>query len=281
MRITRTIAETRAILHDERALHHTIGLVPTMGAFHEGHLSLMRQARSDCDCVVVSLFVNPTQFVPGEDLERYPRDFDRDADLAEQVGANVLFAPAAEEVYPEGYQTYVEVEELTKGLCGRFRPGHFRGVTTVVLKLLNMVNPHKAYFGEKDYQQLKVIERMARDLNLGVEIVAMPIVREPDGLAISSRNDYLSPQERGAALVVPRSLTEAQKVLQSGQRAAAALRQAVEACFAGEGMARLQYVEVVDAETLEPLEVVERPARLAVAALVGQTRLIDNCPLRP
>lgn len=281
MHLVKTIAETRAILHDERALHHSVGLVPTMGAFHEGHLSLMRQARADCDCVVVSLFVNPTQFGAGEDYQQYPRDTERDIELAEQLGVVVLFAPSVHEMYGERLQTYVEVEELPKGLCGPFRPGHFRGVTTVVLKLFNIVSPDKAYFGEKDYQQLKIIQRMVEDLNLGVEIVPMPIVREPDGLAMSSRNDCLSPEERKAALVVPKSLTEAQKVIESGQKSAAAIRAAVEACFAGQDLGRMQYAEIVDAKTLEPLTVVDRPARLAVAALVGQTRLIDNCPLNP
>lgn len=281
MHFVRTIAETKAILHDCRSLGHSIGLVPTMGAYHEGHLSLMRQARTDCDCVVVSLFVNPTQFGPGEDYEQYPRDLERDRELAEQIGVSVLFAPEVEEMYPRGDDTHVEVEELTKGLCGRFRPGHFRGVTTVVLKLFNIVSPDRAYFGEKDYQQLKAIQRMVRDLHLDIDIVPMPIVREPDGLAMSSRNEYLSAEQRQAALAVPRSLTEAQKVLKSGQKTAAAVRGAVEACFAEEELAQLQYAEVVDAETLEPLEAVDRPARLAIAALIGETRLIDNCPLNP
>jgi pantoate--beta-alanine ligase len=279
MRVCDTIAETRAILHDRRARGEAIGLVPTMGAFHEGHLSLMRRSRELDGCVVVSLFVNPTQFGPGEDFPAYPRDLEGDLRLAEQIGVDLVFAPEVGEMYPDGFQTHVEVERLTQGLCGAFRPGHFRGVATVCCKLFNMIAPHRAYFGEKDYQQLKVIQRLVADLNMEVQIVPLPTVREPDGLAMSSRNAYLTPDERRAALALVRSLTAAQKVVQSGDRQAEAVLAAMRAVFDAEPRARLQYAEVVDAETLEPLATIDRPARALVAAYVGQTRLIDNCPL--
>ncbi len=281
MRVCHAVAEVRAVLHDRRVRGESIGLVPTMGAFHEGHLSLMRRSRELDDCVVVSLFVNPAQFGPGEDFQRYPRDLDRDLQLAEHVGVDLVFAPTTEEVYPDGFQTHVEVERLTQGLCGAFRPGHFRGVVTVCCKLFGIIAPRRAYFGEKDYQQLKVIQRMVADLNLEVEIVPVPTVREPDGLAMSSRNDYLTDAQRAAALALVGSLTEAQKVVQSGERRAEAVLAAIRARFDAEPLARLQYAEIVDPETLAPLETIDGPARALVAAHVGETRLIDNCPIGP
>jgi pantoate--beta-alanine ligase len=252
-----------------------------MGYFHEGHLSLMRQARLDNNLVVVSLFVNPKQFGPGEDLKLYPRNFERDSILAEEVGVDIIFAPSVEEMYPEGYNTYVEVEKLTEGLCGALRPGHFRGVTTVVLKLLNIVQPDRAYFGRKDYQQLKVIERMVADLNIPVEIVPMPTVREPDGLAMSSRNEYLSPEERRAALVLSKSLSYGQELLKQGVTSGDELQRRVEGFIGREPLARIEYVAVVHPETLDCLAEVEDEAVLALAVRIGKTRLIDNAALRP
>ncbi|MGB9607221.1 MAG: pantoate--beta-alanine ligase [bacterium] len=259
-----------------------IGFVPTMGYFHEGHLSLVRKAREECDIVVVSLFVNPIQFGPQEDYHSYPRDEERDAEMARDVGVDVLFIPSASEMYPDGYSTYVEVQGLTEGLCGRFRPGHFRGVTTVVLKLFNIVNPQRAYFGEKDYQQLKVIEKMTRDLNLDIQIVPCPTVREEDGLAMSSRNAYLSQEERKAATVIYRSLLEAKRLYEEGERNARKIEQIVEKNLRGEKLVKkIDYVEVVHPETLEELETIgEEGAVLAVALWIGKARLIDNIKLK-
>ncbi|MGD8238585.1 MAG: pantoate--beta-alanine ligase [Armatimonadota bacterium] len=259
-----------------RSADTCVGLAPTMGALHEGHLSLIRGAVADCDATVVSLFVNPTQFGPGEDLERYPRDFEGDLEAAAREGVDAVFAPRAVEMYPEQHATHVEVERLTEGLCGRFRPGHFRGVTTIVLKLLNIARPHRAYFGEKDYQQLTVIRRMVADMNLDCEIVGMPTVREADGLAMSSRNAHLSPEQRQAALVLPRSLTKARQLVESGERSAARVLQAAEKLFADEARVSLQYVEVVDPDTLVPVERCDGDVVIAAACLVGDTRLIDN-----
>ncbi|MBC7327438.1 pantoate--beta-alanine ligase [bacterium] len=260
----------------------TIGLVPTMGYFHKGHLSLMERARKECGFVVVSLFVNPIQFGPQEDYHRYPRDEERDKKLAEEVGVDVLFIPSVEEMYPEGYSTYVEVIGLTEKLCGRFRPGHFRGVTTVVLKLFNIVNPHKAYFGEKDYQQLKVVERMTKDLNLDIQIVPCPIVREADGLAMSSRNVYLSPEERKSATIIYKSLTSAKEAFLKGERDARKLREIVESQLKNEKLInKIDYIEVVHPETLDELESVgDEGAVIAVALYIGKARLIDNIILR-
>lgn len=254
----------------------TIGFVPTMGYFHEGHLSLMRKARQECDVVVVSIYVNPLQFGPREDFNRYPRDIERDLKMAESVGVDIIFAPTDEEMYPEGYQTFVEVTELTRGLEGIHRPGHFRGVTTVVAKLFNIVLPHKAYFGEKDFQQLRVVQKMVRDLNFPVEIVPCPTVREEDGLAMSSRNTYLSPDKRKAATILYRSLKAADELFKSGERNATRLKAKVWEVLATEPFVRPQYVEIVDAETLEPVYTVDRPSVILLAAFVGQARLIDE-----
>ncbi len=256
-----------------------VGLVPTMGAFHGGHLSLMRRARADADRVVVSLFVNPAQFGPGEDLNRYPRDPARDAALARSEGVDILFAPPVEAIYPPGFQTWVEVDELARPLCGAARPGHFRGVATVVTKLLQIVRPHRAYFGEKDYQQLKIVQRLVADLDMPVAIVPCPIVREPDGVALSSRNRRLTPEGRTAARALPESLSAATALFAASERAGPVLRAASLARLNAEPLVRVDYVEVVDAETLANLEQVDRPARLCVAALVGDVRLIDNAHL--
>lgn len=253
-----------------------VGLVPTMGYFHEGHLSLMRAARKNADLVVVSSFVNPIQFGPREDFARYPRDDSRDRTLAAAEGVDLFFQPTAEEMYPPGYSTYVEVENLTTGLCGAFRPGHFRGVATVVTKLFLACKPHVAYFGRKDYQQAQVIKRMARDLNFEVAIETLPTVRENDGLAMSSRNSLLTAAERTQALALYRSLREAQRLFAAGERDAQRIRAAMAETITAVAGARLEYAEVVDGETLHPITVARAGDLAAVAAYVGTTRLIDN-----
>ncbi|HEU4759855.1 MAG TPA: pantoate--beta-alanine ligase [Dehalococcoidia bacterium] len=275
----------------------SVGLVPTMGYLHEGHLSLVRRARADCDHVVVSIFVNPTQFGPGEDLERYPRDPERDLGLLESVllpprppggrGAQgvraAVFMPFVDEVYPPGFDDWVELHgPLADRLEGAARPGHFRGVTTVVARLFRIVRPDRAYFGQKDAQQLRVIRRMVRDLRLPVEIVPLPTVRDADGLALSSRNVYLSPEQRRAALVLPRAVALARRlVMDERLRDAAALRQRLEACVGAEPLVRLEYVSVADEDTLEELATIDRPAVVLLAARVGATRLIDNAVVVP
>src|SRR5215467_10091880 len=258
-----------------------VGLVPTMGALHEGHLSLVRAARAQCSAVVVSIFVNPTQFGPTEDLAKYPRTFERDCHLLEREGVDIVFAPAVEEMYPEPNVTWVEVEGLSNKLDGRSRPGHFRGVTTVVAKLFNIVEPTAAFFGQKDTAQLAIIRRMVRDLNFAVEIVGCPIVREPDGLAMSSRNAYLDPQQRKQALVLHRSLMRVQELAEAGERDVAKLSAAGRETFAKEHSVRLDYFEVVNPDTLDPVSDITQGALVAVAAYVGTTRLIDNVLLKP
>jgi len=256
-----------------------VGLVPTMGYLHEGHLSLVRRAREECDHVVVSIFVNPTQFGPKEDLSKYPRDLDRDLSLLEPLGVDLVWMPTAEIMYPPGYQTWVEVEGITQPLEGSMRPGHFRGVTTVVAKLFNAVQPDNAYFGQKDAQQATVIRQMTRDLNFPLEIVVCPIVREPDGLAMSSRNVYLDPEQRRAATVLSRSLRAAQEAYEQGERDAEKLRGKMKEVLAGEPLAQVQYVSCADYDTLEELETVTGKALLSMAVFMGKTRLIDNIVL--
>jgi pantoate--beta-alanine ligase len=256
-----------------------IALVPTMGYFHEGHLSLMRYGRDRGGRVVVSLFVNPTQFGPNEDLARYPRNLEGDAALAGEVGVDALYTPGAAAMYPEGYQTYVTVENLAKPLCGASRPGHFRGVATVVLKLFNQVQPHLAIFGEKDYQQLAVINRMVADLNVPVEIVGRPIVREADGLALSSRNTYLSPEERRSALCLSRALTAARRLVSARKNHREEILAVVRQLISQEPHTRIDYLALVNPDTLEDVETVSGSARLALAVWVGNTRLIDNALL--
>jgi pantoate--beta-alanine ligase len=253
------------------------GLVPTMGYLHEGHLSLVRTAHADCASVVVSIFVNPTQFGPAEDLSAYPRDLTRDLILLEKESVDLVWTPTPEVMYPPGFQTWVAVEELTQPLEGAMRPGHFRGVTTVVAKLFNAVQPQRAYFGQKDAQQAAVIRRMAEDLNFNLQVVVCPTVREPDGLAMSSRNTYLDPDERQAATVLYRALNAAQTVFAAGQRDAQALCQVMTAIIDREPLARLQYVSCTDADTLQELEgPIANPALLSMAVYIGKTRLIDN-----
>jgi pantoate--beta-alanine ligase len=252
-----------------------------MGALHEGHLSLVRAARSQCDAVAVSIFVNPTQFGPTEDLSKYPRQFERDRRLLEKQDVGILFAPSVEEVYPDHELAWVVVEGLSEKLDGRSRPGHFRGVTTIVAKLFHIIEPSAAFFGQKDAAQLAVIRRMVQDLNFPVEIVACPIVREVDGLAMSSRNAYLTDEDRGRALVLQRSLQRALQEFQAGERSADRMISAAKEVFARESGVALDYFEIVDPCTLEPVERISRPTLVAVAALVGTTRLIDNLVLYP
>lgn len=253
-----------------------MGLVPTMGALHDGHLSLVRAARTACDVVAVSIFVNPTQFGPNEDLAKYPRSFERDCEMLEGERVTFVFAPSVEEMYPAGAATWVTVEELSSKLDGKSRPGHFRGVTTVVSKLFHIVEPDQAFFGQKDAAQVAIIRRMVRDLQLPVEIVVCPIVREADGLAMSSRNSYLSPEERKRALVLHQSLLRVQAMVDAGERSAARIAAAGREEFRTEPTVRLDYFEVVDPETLDPVQDLGRGALVAVAAYVGMTRLIDN-----
>ena len=280
MVVAQRIGEVRQEVRAARARGARVGLVPTMGALHEGHASLLRAARADGGLVVASIFVNPTQFGPTEDLSQYPRPLERDLEICRREGVGLVFAPSAAEMYPAGFATTVRVARMTEKMCGAFRPGHFDGVCTVVAKLLAIVRPDTAYFGEKDAQQLAVVRRMAADLDLGVEIRGCPTVREPDGLAMSSRNAYLSPAERRQALALSRSLAEAREAVLAGERdagrLAAQVRQRLEAA---EGV-NLQYVAVVDPDTLEELARVGDKALVAVAAKVGATRLIDNVVLR-
>ncbi|WP_434345514.1 pantoate--beta-alanine ligase [Myxococcus virescens] len=279
--VLKTIADVKDWTAGLRREGHRLALVPTMGFLHEGHLSLIREGRRRADVVAVSIFVNPTQFGPKEDLSRYPRDFEGDVAKCISAGAQVIFAPAGPEVmYPQGYQTYVEVTDVSQGLCGARRPGHFRGVATVVTKLLTLFRPEVALFGEKDYQQLQVIRALNQDLHLGADIVGMPTVREPDGLAMSSRNAYLSSEERQRALALSRGLKAAQALLREGTRESEPLVAAVRRELEAAGL-REDYVELVDAERLTPLASVApgQPARLLVAAFSGTTRLIDNMQL--
>jgi pantoate--beta-alanine ligase len=276
MKICNTIEEMRAACRAVRRGSRRLGFVPTMGALHEGHLSLVRAAKAGCDVVVASIFVNPTQFGAGEDLAKYPRRFDRDRELLERAGVELVFAPSAEEMYPAGAVTWVTVEGLSDKLDGRSRPGHFRGVATVVAKLFHVVEPDAAFFGQKDAAQVAVIRRMVRDLNFAVEIVACPIVREADGLAMSSRNAYLDGQQRNQALVLHRSLMRVRKLWESGECAAEKLVAAGLKEIAEEESVRLDYFEIVEADSLEPVERAKSGMVVAVAAFVGTTRLIDN-----
>jgi pantoate--beta-alanine ligase len=258
------------------ALDPVVGFVPTMGYLHEGHLSLLRRAKADCNSVVLSIFVNPTQFGPNEDLSKYPRNLERDLELVKPLGVDLVWTPTPEIMYPNGYQTWVEVEAMTRPLEGALRPGHFKGVTTVVAKLFNGVQPHKAYFGQKDAQQAAVIRQMTRDLNFPIEIVVCPIVREPDGLAISSRNVYLDAEHRKAATVLFRSLSAAKELYENGERNAETLRRKMKEVIEREPLAQMQYISCADYDTLEELAVVKGKTLLSMAVMMGKTRLIDN-----
>jgi pantoate--beta-alanine ligase len=271
-----TIEWMKQIARQARAEGSSVGLVPTMGALHEGHMSLVRAAQAECRPVVVSIFVNPAQFAPHEDFQKYPRPLEQDRRRLEEAGVEYLFVPEAGEMYPPGFRTWVNVEGLSDRLEGRVRPGHFRGVVTVVLKLLEIVQPQKAFFGRKDAQQARLVQQMARDLNLYSEIVVSPIVREQDGLAISSRNVYLSPEERSAATVLHRALVGARRAIEQGERDALRLIAAIRKVLASEPLAQPDYVEIVDAETLEPLTRVRGRCLALVAARLGKAHLIDN-----
>jgi pantoate--beta-alanine ligase len=275
MRLVHTIAEMKKIVNDILKSGKSIGFVPTMGYLHKGHLSLVEAARKENDVVVVSIFVNPTQFGPNEDYNRYPRDLERDLRLLEPIGVDYVFNPSVEEMYPAMYSTYVEEVELSKYLCGASRPGHFRGVCTVVTKLFNIVKPTKAYFGQKDAQQFRVLKRMVRDLNMDVEMIEMPIVREEDGLAMSSRNVYLNPEERKEATRLYKSLLKAKELIESGERDVQKIKSEMLKIL-DHPLLKVDYVEVVDEETLRPVEKIERKVIVALAVFVGKARLIDN-----
>jgi pantoate--beta-alanine ligase len=276
MRIVAAPDEIRRIVRELRSQGKIVGLVPTMGCFHEGHISLMRAAGEECDYVVVSLFVNPTQFGPEEDFEDYPRDLSRDAQMAEEAGVDFIFHPRAEEIYPEPYLTYVNVEDITETLCGADRPGHFQGVTTIVAKLFNIVPAHRGYFGLKDAQQALVIRKMVEDLDFDIEIIVCPTVREEDGLAKSSRNMYLEPEGRKAASVLYRSLQLAGRLVSEGERDAGRILEKMKKLYSEEPLVEPEYIEAVDYRLLEPVERLQGEVLIAVAARVGKARLIDN-----
>ncbi len=269
----------KAAADEMKAGGRSVGFVPTMGYLHDGHLSLVRESRKRADVTVVSIFINPLQFGPQEDFRRYPRDPGRDESLLEKEGVDILFQPPDLEMYPGGYRTTVEVSGLQDKLCGRSRPGHFRGVATVVLKLFHIVRPDYAFFGQKDAQQAIIVRRMTEDLNLDVTVEALPIVREPDGLAMSSRNIYLKPEERRAALALFRSLEEARRISGGGERSTGSIRDQMLRMISREPLAKVDYVEIVDPQTLEPVDRIEGAVLVAVAVYVGSTRLIDNAIL--
>jgi pantoate--beta-alanine ligase len=281
MRLFEKNDEIKNFVSELRKRGRTLGFVPTMGYLHEGHLALVREAKKTCQAVVVSIFVNPTQFGPQDDFERYPRDFERDLRMLEEEGVDAVFMPTVAEVYPKGYVTYVTLKGLTDCLCGRSRPGHFEGVATVVTKLFNMVRPDKAFFGQKDGQQVLVIRKMVEDLNMDPEIVTVPTVREPDGLAMSSRNSYLSREERKAAPVLYRGLMIAQAAFEKGERDPERLCKIVVDILAAEPLARIDYVEIRSIPNLDPVETIDRPVLLGAAVYFTKTRLIDNVVLDP
>ncbi len=281
MKLIKNISEMKTLIKDWKKKNFKIAFVPTMGYLHEGHLSLVRKAKTLGDKTVVSIFVNPLQFGPKEDFKEYPRDLERDKTLLEKEKVDVVFVPSEEEMYPSEFQTYVEVTKLTQNLCGAYRPGHFKGVTTVVLKLFNIVQPDFALFGEKDYQQLQVIKQMVKDLNLDIEIVGCPTVREEDGLAMSSRNTYLSPEERASALSLFKALLLAEKLLKEGEVESEKIKKKIIEFISSFPYTCVQYVEIVDPKTLEPVEIITKPVLCALAVFVGKTRLIDNRIISP
>ncbi|MGB5925930.1 MAG: pantoate--beta-alanine ligase [Dehalococcoidia bacterium] len=276
MQVARTIAEISAL---RQKLTGTVGFVPTMGYLHEGHLALVKRARAENSGVVVSIYVNPTQFGPREDFGAYPRDLDRDLEVLRKEGTDIVFVPLDDEIYPREFNSWVDVEKITERLEGASRPGHFRGVATVVAKLFNIVQPTRAYFGQKDAQQVVVIKRMVADLNMNLEVVVVPTVRESDGLAMSSRNIYLSPKERQAATILFKALTLAQRLWRSGEKDAEKIRRQMTALIRNEPMAQIAYVSIADAQTLEELNSLDRPAVASLAVRIGKTRLIDDMPL--
>lgn len=272
----KVFTDINAFRQVRRELHGTLGFVPTMGYLHEGHLVLVRRAKAENETVVVSIFVNPTQFGPKDDFARYPRDAERDLVLLEKEKADLVFMPVAGEIYPQGFSTWIDVTKVTEGLEGAVRPGHFKGVATVVAKLFNIVEPTRAYFGQKDAQQVVVIRRMTTDLNMNVDVVVVPTHREPDGLAMSSRNVYLNSKERQAALVLWKSLDLARQLWSQGERKADNLRQHMASLIEKEPLAKIDYISIANPETLEELEEIEQPALISLAVYVGETRLIDN-----
>lgn len=276
MKIVHTVEEVRAEVKEWRKAGLSVGLVPTMGYLHEGHKSLIDRAVKENDKVVVSVFVNPMQFGPTEDLASYPRDLQRDAALCEDAGAALIFNPEPENMYSEDFSSFIDMNTLTKGLCGKTRPIHFRGVCTVVGKLFNIVQPDKAYFGQKDAQQLAVIRHMVNDLNFNLEIVGCPIIREEDGLAKSSRNTYLNAEERQAALILSKSLECGRELIEAGEKDTAVIKKAITEMIETEPLAKIDYVEIVDWNTLEPVDTIEGPVLNAIAVYIGKTRLIDN-----
>jgi pantoate--beta-alanine ligase len=276
MIILKTVAELRDY---RKSLAGNVGLVPTMGFLHEGHLSLVRRSKTDCDHTVVSIFVNPTQFGPNEDFSSYPRDTERDLSLLEQAGADTVFLPGVDEMYPAGADTFVVPGRIAERLEGAIRPGHFKGVTTVVLKLFNLIQPQRAYFGQKDAQQVAVIKKMVADLDVPVEIVVMPTVRESDGLAMSSRNSYLNPAERSTATALYRSLKLSEDLINSGERDPELIKSRMTELIQGEPLARIDYISLADANSLEELPFVVKPVLISLAVRIGKTRLIDNVTL--
>ena len=280
MRTISKAVEMQDVVNREKSRGKTIGFVPTMGFLHQGHLSLVRESLKKADVTVVSIFVNPTQFGPKEDFKNYPRDIHRDTEILEKEGVDYLFFPGDEEMYPKGYKTYVEVHDLQDKLCGRSRPGHFCGVCTVVLKLFNIVEPDFVYFGQKDAQQAVILKRMAEDLNLKVKVEALPIVREEDGLALSSRNTYLSQEEKRAALVLSKSLDEARQMVENGEQDAGRIMNRMREMIDREPLARIDYLEIVDMDDIDSVIRIEKEALAALAVFVGKVRLIDNAILR-
>jgi pantoate--beta-alanine ligase len=276
MQVIKTISEIRAL---RRTAKGTVGFVPTMGYLHEGHLVLVKNAKAENASAIASIYVNPTQFGPREDFGAYPRDLNHDLDLLQEVGADIVFVPSDDEMYPPGFSSWVDVEKVAERLEGASRPGHFRGVATVVAKLFNIVQPTRAYFGQKDVQQVVVIKRMVADLNMNVEVVVVPTVRESDGLAMSSRNVYLNPKERQAATILFKALTLAQRLWRDGERDAEKIRREMTALIQKEPLAQIDYVSLADAETLAELNLLDRPAVASLAVRIGKTRLIDNMPL--
>lgn len=280
MKVLNTIKEIRLLIREARKNGKSIGFVPTMGYLHEGHISLVKKAREENDLVIVSIFVNPTQFGQGEDFESYPRNLERDSKLVEDAGADIVFSPLVEEMYPSGCSTYVDTDsDITKKLCGASRRGHFRGVTTIVTKLFNIVTPDRAYFGQKDAQQVAVIEQMVRDLCIDVEIVPCPIVREEDGLAMSSRNTYLGDDERRAAIVLSKALSSAEEVIKEGERDALKVSKLIVDKISSQPLSKIDYVEIVCDKTLEAIEEIKGGILIALAVNIGRTRLIDNVKL--
>ena len=278
--LIRKIKDMKEIVKRLKKEGKTVGFVPTMGYLHEGHVSLIRCSKKDNDITVVSIFVNPIQFGKNEDLDRYPRDLERDIEICKKEGVDYVFHPSVGEMYPEGFSTYVQVEGITERLCGAFRPVHFRGVTTVVTKLFNIVQPDRAYFGEKDYQQLKVIQRMVKDLNMDVEVIGCPIIREEDGLALSSRNKYLTSEERKSALSISKALFKAKQMFENGEKDPVKIVDEMKKIISSQPLVKeIQYIEIVDPETLTPKKRLEKGDVIAVAVFVGNTRLIDNIKL--